>query len=339
MEEEQPPSPTKMMPSRPLELDHVPTQAELAAHAESLEHLKAITIMGANSDVGAAIASLMGSTEGYTVTALQRASSKSAPPPGVSRVVRTADKWEFDDLVRALREAETECLIMALGVKSAEEHILLGEAAREAGVKRVIPADFGSLDARDPTAQRMLPLFQRKVQIRKRLEQMADTSIGMFSWSSLVCGHLFDWGLKNGFLHVDLKNRSVEFLDDGNKKFSASTLARVAEGVHKILDRPIMSRNRVMTIESFAVSQREIHASLERVSGEKWSITQRESQPYIAELKKKADEGDHQAVEDLVYALGVVDGNLEEKRDHAMRWLGLEKTNLDDAIREVLTSQ
>jgi hypothetical protein len=238
-----------------------------------------------------------------------------------------------------LREAQADVVIAALGVKDAANHILLCEAAAAVGVTRFIPADFGSLDARDSIAQEMLPLFRRKVQIRQRLEELAAQSDDKFTWTSVVCGHLFDWGLKNGFLHVDLKERTVELLDEGESKFSVSTLARVAEAVLATLRKPDETANRVLMVESFIVSQQGVHKSLEKVSGRQWTTAKRVSKPYIAELKKKVDEDDQQAIEDLVYVLGVVDGNWERRPDFAMGLLGLETQDLDEVIREVLAGE
>jgi hypothetical protein len=305
-----------------------------------------VAVVGANSDVGTAILRLLAtSPDAFALHILQRASSTSTPPVPSANVVRTADAWSLADLTRALRSARADVVIAALAVKSAEDHMLLAEAAAAAGARRFIPADFGSLDARDATARRMVPLFGRKVQVRERLESLARQSAERaeedggagFGWTSIVCGHLFDWGLRNGFLHVDLDTRRVELLDGGRAAFSASTLGRVAESVRAVLLRPEETRDRVLMVESFLVSQLDVLRALETASGRTWDVTHRESKPYIAELKERVDGGDEHAVEDLVYALGVVDGNWETKPDFAMDLLGLETQDLDEVIADVLS--
>ncbi len=157
-----------------------------------------------------------------------------------------------------------------------------------------------------------------------------------------MTGHFFDWGLRNGFLHFYPSEKRAEILGDGNAKSSNSSLRRVGKVVVKTLASEEEAyradmRGRVLMVQSFCVSQNETLDALKRVLGEEgWTVEYKDLKGFIEEKKRLADAGDGEAVEDLVYALGVEDGNWEEKDDFAMGVLGLEDENLDDVVREAL---
>jgi hypothetical protein len=236
--------------------------------------------------------------------------------------------------------AGADAVVVCIPLSNVDEHMRIADAAAAAGIQRFIPADFGSCDSRSARARELVPLFERKVKVREHLETLAARSRdGSFSWTSIVCGHFFDWGLREGFLHFDLSARKAEILDDGRARSSTSTLARVAEAVVSVLQRPTETRNRVLMMQSFCVSQMDVLRSLERATaGQKWAVEHVESRAFIDSNKAKADAGDKQAVEDLVFALGVVDGDWETKPDFAMELLDLKNEDLDAVVQGVVTA-
>lgn len=155
-----------------------------------------------------------------------------------------------------------------------------------------------------------------------------------FTWTSIVCGHFFDWDC--AFLHMWPHEQRADILDDGEAKWSASTLARIGEATARMLERLDVTKNRMIYIQSFLVSQREVIASFERATGAAWKLQKYDSRTYQVEEKKKADAGDAEAVENLVWLLGAIDANWESKRDFAMEELGLENEDLDAAVRRVV---
>jgi len=71
-------------------------------------------------------------------------------------------------------------------------------------------------------------------------------------------------------LGIDLKNRTAEFWDSGDVKFSGTALATAGVTVTRILQEPEKFRNRFLYVRDWTVSQRDIVGVLERVSGELW---------------------------------------------------------------------
>lgn len=298
--------------------------------------IRNVFLVGANGNLGAQVLKALITEDYFHVTVLQRKSSQSTP--GLPcHIVRVSDGWDTGELTAALTGADA--VIACFPLRSVDEHLRLADAAAAAGVQRFIPADFGSCDSRSPRARELVPLFEKKVQVRRRLEDLAaQCGSGGFSWTSIVCGHFFDWGLREGFLHVDLAAKHADILDRGLTRSSTSTLARVAESVVRVLRMPAETCNRVLMVQSFCVSQMDIIRALERVTQQKWEVHHLEAEPFIEKHKALAHAGDKQSIEELVFALGAVDGNWEGADDFAMGLLGLENEDLDVVVGRVVSA-
>lgn len=116
----------------------------------------------------------------------------------------------------------------------------------------------------------------------------------------------------------------------------------------------------MLYIQSFCVSQNEVLRAFERATSsssgsgssgngngnengeggeKKWKVTKLDSKVYREEKVKKRDEGDKQAIEDLVWLLGALDANWEDRKDFAMKDLGLENEDLDAVVRRIVEKQ
>lgn len=323
--------------------------------------IKKVSIVGATGNLGSVLLEALVSSGSFDVTVVQRASSKAKPSvAGTAVPIKTVD----DDLTLASLQAAfggEDAVVVSFPLRDADAHIRIAEAAAAAGVSRVIPADYGSCDSGSARAQELVPLFKHKTAVRRRLQELSAASAeeegedekeggrprGRFSWTSIVNGHFFDWGLRQNFLHFDLAARTADILDDGRARSSTATLARVAEAVVRVLRRAgeggeeedDQTRNRVLFVQSFCVSQLDVLAALERATGAKWHVNHFDAEEFIREHKTKADAGDREAIEDLVFALGAIDGNWEEREGFAMDLLGLENEDLDEVVKKVVASQ
>ncbi|KAK1777244.1 hypothetical protein QBC45DRAFT_417315 [Copromyces sp. CBS 386.78] len=313
--------------------------------------IQKITLVGASGNLGRVLLShLLNATNAnpnLSITILQRTSSKSIYPPHPHLTVRTVpSSWSLPDLTSALRGQHA--VIAAFPLRDLQSHLVLAEAAYlSSTVTRFIPADYGSVDARSPLARDLVPLFGKKVAVRELLEKLSDKSDNKkFTWTSLVNGHFFDWGLTNGFLHFypfDKKGPRAHILGDGNEKSSQATLGQVARAVVNVLtgdgEHLEKTRNRVLMLQSFLVSQNDVVDVLEKVTGRKWVREYVDTEEYIRERKKVADgggEGAAEAIEDLVFALGVVEGDWTNKEEYSMELLGLEEEDLETVVRKAL---
>ncbi|KAJ4415542.1 hypothetical protein N0V82_007264 [Gnomoniopsis sp. IMI 355080] len=293
-----------------------------------------VTLVGATGNLGSHILDALVNEGSFTVTLLQRASSKSQPAhQDKVRVLTISEDLLHDELTDRLRGQDA--LIVCYRAQDAGAQIKFGKAAAAAGVKRLIPADFGSCDSNGERERELVKLFDRKVQVRQSLQELAQQNEG-FTWTSLVTGHFFDWGLRENFLHFNLQTRKADIIDDGDMKSSQATLPQIAKATVRILQRLEETKNRMLFIQSFCVSQNEILRSLEKAMGVKWEVDRYDSEEFIEQKKALADKGDAQAIEDLVFVLGAIDGNWEERPDFAMETLGLENEDLDAVVQKVV---
>ncbi|KAI1259089.1 NmrA-like family protein [Xylariaceae sp. FL1019] len=300
--------------------------------------IRNVALIGANGNVGTEILAALAAVPDFRVTVVKRESSASAIPASLASkgisVASVDDSLSLESLKKAF--AGQDAVIAAMPLKDPAQHLRVADAAAASGVKRVIPADFGSCDSDSARAQELVPLFKNKADVRARLQGHAAVN-PEFAWTSLVCGHLFDWGLRENFLHFDLKNRTADIIDDGSYKSSTATLGRVAEAVVEVLKGDVdATKNKVLFMQSFCVSQNDVLASLEKATGQKWKVNYCESEQFIKEHKAKADAGDKQAIEDLVFALGALDGNWEGRENFAMDLLGLKNEDLDEVVKRVV---
>lgn len=178
-----------------------------------------------------------------------------------------------------------------------------------------------------------MPLYRQKSALRHYLIELAEKH-PTFTWTSVVSGHFFDWSVE--FLHLWFKERKADILDDGNVKWSASSVAQIGLATARILERPEVTKNRMIYIQSFCVSQNEVLASFEKATGAKWEVNRLDSKQYQEERVAKRNAGDAQAIEDLVWLLGAIDADWTGRKDFAMKDLGLENEDLDEVVRKTV---
>lgn len=307
--------------------------------------IQKVTLVGASGNLGRILLTQLLEATSLKITILQRASSKSTYPSDHSNLtIHSVDSWTLPHLTSALRGQDA--VIAAFPLRDLHSHLVLAEAAYASeSVVRFIPADYGSVDARSQRARDLVPLFGKKVEVRELLEKLSENSGGRMTWTSLVNGHFFDWGLTNGFLHFYPFEQPprAHILGNGEQKSSQATLGQVAKAVVSILtgdeEHLEKTKNRVLMLQSFCVSQNEVVETLEKVMGKKFVREEVDVEGYIRERKKVADEGGEgagEAIEDLVFALGVVEGDWTRKEEYAIELLGLEEEDLESVVRKAL---
>lgn len=299
--------------------------------------IKTVAFLGADSKLGDAILSALLKHD-FSVTVLKRSSSKSPDNyPESVKVIRVSDDFAEDEVIRVLKGQDAVILSISGSLVDLQKRI--ADAAVKAGVKRFIPADFGSCDSASPMTQELVPLYKRKTEVREHLQSLVANGAGSFTWTALVPGHFFDWKLE--FLHVYLKERRVDILDEGRTSFSVSTLSRIGEATAKILVKADeeSTRNKTVYVQSFCVSQQQVLSAYEKATGAKWQVTAHDSDKFRDDHKKKADDGDKDAIEELVWYLGTVDANWEGRETFAMKALGLENESLDGVVQEIVNRE
>jgi hypothetical protein len=283
----------------------------------------------------------------FSVTVLKRQSSTSVSkyPPSVKEI-RIPDAFDLDTLAEALKGQDA--VIMTTLPKFMDMQKRVALAAAKVGVQRFIPADFGSVDSDSSIARELVPhYYVPKYTFRQYLNELAE-QYPTFSWTSLVNGHFFDLSLE--FMHIWVKKRTIDYLDDGNIKASASSLGQIGKATAKILVHAdkLETKNRLLYTQSFCKTSVELKEALERVTGEQWKAQSHESDAFLkkhmALMKQNnrdpwEEDGPEgaKAREDVVWWLGATDADWTKRDGFAMRLLELEEEDLDEVLKIALS--
>lgn len=222
--------------------------------------LKNIAIFGASGALGKPILNGLINAGFFNVTIFRRLDSSSTFPSNIKVV--DVDYNSVEALTSALKGQDAVvCTVGSLQV-AAQRPII--DAAIAAGVQRFIPSDFGS-DLGNPKA-RALPVYLHKVQIEDYLKENAKA--GKISYTTVYNAAFLDWGIEQGFL-LNTKGDQTLIINDGNLKFSSTSLASVADSVVGILQHPEETKNRPVRIEDIKITQNKLLELAQKASPEK----------------------------------------------------------------------
>lgn len=149
----------------------------------------------------------------------------------------------------------------------------------------------------------------------------------------------------------DFSNKAVTFFDQGETKISLSTWPQVGRAVAALLSLPIHSengpsldnyRNQVVYVNSFTVSQKDMLASVLRVTGDKeedWNISKESSKERYTTGIKQMKEGEKIGFAKMMYTRVFYpdgSGNTEAKKNQLNEILGMKKEDLDVATKAAI---
>lgn len=271
------------------------------------------------------------------------------PPRGVQ--VLAADYSSHSSLVNAF--TGQDAVISTIGAVALSDQTKLIDAAIEAGVQRFIPSEFGSDTQNEKSAE--LAIFKGKVAIKKYLEKKA--AEGKITWTGLVNGPFLDWGmslppppllpvhcadrystgLKVGFLGFNTADKKATLYDGGSRPFSVTTLPDIGRAVVAILSHPEETKNRYVYVNSAVVTQREILAAYEKLTGAKWEIEEKDTAEVEKATNTKLAQGDFSTIHYLIYRGVFGEGYGGEFKNVSNELFGIEV--LDGAgVEEVVKS-
>ncbi|KAH7357631.1 hypothetical protein BKA66DRAFT_472934 [Pyrenochaeta sp. MPI-SDFR-AT-0127] len=296
-----------------------------------------VALIGGTGTLGEPVLKALKTSE-FNIFVLNRQTSKSVYPK--TRVITVPDDLEVDAVAQALRENEIDALIITIAGSHVESQKKLIDAAFKGGVKRVMPADFGSCDSADEKTNEVLPLMKGKKDVRDYLLSLENKERGngeeRLTWTSLITGHFFDWGLTGGLLKFDVKARKAYILDGGNIKFSNSTLGFIGKAVVKILENPKETANKLLYVHSIHVTQLELLAALEKATGDKFERINQNSEEELKVVRPKMLDGDYDSREEVVAIWGVVASDWKGREGFANSLLGLEEEDYEETVRKVV---
>jgi len=294
-----------------------------------------VALIGGTGTLGAPVFRALMSSE-FNIFVINRLTSKSVYPR--AQVITVPDDLNVDAVAQELREKDIHALIITIAGSHVDSQKKLIDAAFKAGVKRVMPAEFGSCDSADDKTNEILPLMKGKKVVRDYLLTLQDKKRdgGALTWTSLITGHFFDYGLTCGLLKFDVKGRKAYILDGGKIKFSASNLDFIGKAVIKILESPAETANKLLYVHSNYVTQLEVLEALEKVIGDKFERIDQDSEDELKVVRPKMMDGDGEAREEVVAVWGVVASDWKAKKEFANTLLGLQEEDLEETVRKVV---
>jgi hypothetical protein len=161
-----------------------------------------------------------------------------------------------------------DAVVSTVGYSGLQSQLTLIDAAAAAGVKRIIPSDFGA--NLDNLKTRQLPVFGDKAKVHEHISDKSKTTDLTYT---LVYNNAFlDWGLERDFI-LRISDAKPIIIDGGDLPFSATTLGSVADAVVGILNHPEETKNRSVRIHDIVTSQNQLLVLAKKVAPNKsWEV-------------------------------------------------------------------
>jgi hypothetical protein len=226
--------------------------------------------------------------------------------------------------------------------KGTEEKLIT--AAGDAGVRWILPSDFAP-DTSNHVLTEGVPVFEARVAIRKAIHDQ-----GKSAYISFVTGFWYEYCLAMpAAFGFDFAKRAVTLFDAGEAKVSLSTWPQIGRAVATLLSLPIHATgkdasldsfaNQMVYINSFTVSQRDILASVLRVTGtseDDWQISRETVHDRIASGRTETQQGNRAGFAKVFFtALFHADGrgDFEHTKGTQNQLLALPMVDLDEATK------
>ncbi|OAL37676.1 hypothetical protein AYO20_03183 [Fonsecaea nubica] len=265
-----------------------------------------ICLIGGSGNLGTLILKhLLASSQNFQVTVLTRHSSPAKFPDAVT-VTRVADDYPIAELTDAFKDVDV--VISAISMMGMHQQYSFIDACIAAKVKRYFPTEFGLDDLPDWLLQ-LREMFKIKHDVRDYLISKQDTGL---EWTSVCCNAFFEMGLISGFFQLHFDQKKAVLIDGGEPRFVATTMDTVALAVVKAIEKPDVSKNRILLVQDFRTNQKEmLDAVQQKMPG--WQVENVQHGPWLEQGKQEVRSGDNSALPKLTFGT-FAQGNQYEGR-------------------------
>jgi hypothetical protein len=296
----------------------------------------------AGGQVGSYITHALLATGKHNLTAITRAESNSVLPDGVIR--RNVDYNDHESIVSALRGHDF--LVISMSVFAPDAQPKLIAAAKDAGVKWIMPNEYGIDYEKFSKTGEDTKLGPPAVAIRQSIRAAG------LNFVSLACSFWYEFSLagtsaRYGF---DFAKREVTFFDDGETKITTSTWLQCGRALAALLSLPVYPlneqdqqltlshfRDRSASIGSFHVSQKDMFESVLRVTETKeadWKISYEGAEARYKRGGELFAQGDFGGYAMMLYARSFYkDSPADLQAILENEKLGLPKEDFDEATK------
>ncbi|KAI0810114.1 hypothetical protein GGR55DRAFT_689283 [Xylaria sp. FL0064] len=293
--------------------------------------IKNVAVVGGSGNLGRVVVRELVNA-GFSVTALTREGSTATFPAGVAS--KAVDYSSIASLTAALEGQDALVSTIATAAIASQQPLV--DAAVAAGVKRIIPSEFGlntRILSKDPIAN----ILQGKIKTLNYIHEKWRQNPS-FTWTGISTGLFFDWSYEPHPTGLDKTTKTATIYDSGNEPYQASNLALIGKAVAGVLKHLELTTNRYISIASFNPSQNQILELAEKITGEKWTVNRVSSSEQQKIGLEKLSKGDYSAFSNLLRRRIYGDGAAlaVEGPDNAVELLGLEGDDLEESVRAYL---
>ena len=206
------------------------------------------------------------------------------------------------------------------------------DAALQAGVKWIIPTEFGPDTSHPAVANHLLlsPKIATADLLKKKQSAIAHTFV--------VTGIFLDWGFDNGFVGFDITNHTATLYDDGKHLVSGTTLDHIGKAVAAILRHPELTLNKQIFVTDATFTQQQALELFEKYTKTKWTVKNIAIADLIKQGAESIAKGDTMrgAFSQLFALYFGGQGATDFENKTSNKALGLEKSSLETVIKEAV---
>ncbi|RYC64773.1 hypothetical protein CHU98_g1463 [Xylaria longipes] len=290
--------------------------------------IKNVAVVGGSGNLGRAVVTELVDA-GFAVKVLTREGSTSTFPARVAS--KAVDYASVESLTSALQGQDA--LVSTIATVAVAGQWPLVDAAVAAGLRRIIPSEFG-INTRFLGKEPIGTILQGKIQTLNYIHEKSKQDPS-FTWTGISTGLFFDWGLEHGSIGLDKATKTATIYDSGNEPYQASNLPHIGKAIAAVLKHPEPTINRYISIASFNPTQNQVLEIAEKLTGSKWTVNHIPASEQQQIGVEKLSKGDYSAFSNLlrkrVYGDGA--GLAVEGPDNALDLLGLEGEDLEGSLR------
>lgn len=208
------------------------------------------------------------------------------------------------------------------------------EAAGIARVQRFIPSEYGA-DIRNSRARKMA-FMKTKSAVEKAVEDAA--AAGKFTYTSIMGGAFVEWVLKYEAL-IPVKQRKCHLQNGGDVPFTLTRMDDYGKAVVGVLANPEKTKNRVIYVEGYRATQRQILKLAHEVVLGDWQVevVDMDKNAAIAEQKMLAGQWDIPTVDAMVFKLMFAPGYGGQIDNNENDLVGVTRMT-DEELKEIIVS-